>query len=636
MAVTNPQQEYTRLRSYLNPYIRGKNTDAVLNALAMASAYLVNNAAAVNSSLYISTAQGTYLDQLLAAYGIARPPNIGLPDSIFSQVGIAVKNRKQVRDLINQILDLFFGDQFVKASNASQAFEPYDLSGGASLIVNFDSNTTTTILFTDSDFANPSQATAQEVADAISAFLDSNGISGSAIAQNNGNGGYVVLLSNTIGPSSSVTIEGGSAENELLFNSPIPNGGNMSTQWTLSFRPGGVVRFTWTGGANPNLGLVSSGDYVNVFGGGFASSTNEGSFTIIDAVGGAVDLSYFDILNPVGTTGIITQGTDDAVLFFNPVRRTITSQTFYAAVYQTQASTLQIFLPASTQIIRRSRVGSAHVHYPPYGTFTLNANPNDGDTFSITTAASLVAGTDFVIGANAVATTANLVSAINDIVPGVVANANTGTDLLTTNIAFIQNDSLSNTLTIAYTGSADILASGPQGYEVSLEPNQQGPYVYDTAQPFVVGSANTTLTQSLNGASSRVVNVADSSQFPNAIGYLILDYGTEAQEGPVPYLGTPSDNTLLISPSYTIQNQHSTGSSVFFIPSKAAEVVDPVGLDYSFYVTDVASGRVYAQDLIESVAAVGINLIFNIKYPGDIGLGKWGTSYSEITQIYGP
>ena len=102
MAVTTPAQEYKRLRSYLNPYINGKNTDAVLNALANSdSTYLINNIAAVNDQLYIATASGTYLDERLAQYGISRPPNVGLSDEIFSEIGIAIKNRKQVRDLIN-------------------------------------------------------------------------------------------------------------------------------------------------------------------------------------------------------------------------------------------------------------------------------------------------------------------------------------------------------------------------------------------------------------------------------------------------------------------------------------------------------------------------------------------------------
>ena len=103
MSVTTQEQEYIRLRSYLNPYLKGPNVSAVLNALATSSSYLVNSVQAVNDSLYIATAQGNYLDLLLANYGITRNPTIGLSDDIFRTIGIQVKNRKQVRDLIKNI-----------------------------------------------------------------------------------------------------------------------------------------------------------------------------------------------------------------------------------------------------------------------------------------------------------------------------------------------------------------------------------------------------------------------------------------------------------------------------------------------------------------------------------------------------
>src|ERR1019366_5009037 len=118
--------------------MRGPNVEAVLTALTGPSSYLVNNASAVNDQLYIVSASGVYLDERLAQYGIVRPPAVGLSDDIFSQIGIQVKNRKQVRDLINNLLDDLFGDLFVKANNSSTFFEPYNLAGGQNLIVNFD------------------------------------------------------------------------------------------------------------------------------------------------------------------------------------------------------------------------------------------------------------------------------------------------------------------------------------------------------------------------------------------------------------------------------------------------------------------------------------------------------------------
>lgn len=628
MAITNTDEQYKRLRSYLNPYIKGKNVDAVLTALAAGNAsYLINNVRAVNDQLYITTAVGQYLDERLAEFGIVRPPAVGLSDDVFRQIGIAVKNRKQVRDLINNLLDSIFGDEYVRASNQARAFEPYNLADGDTLIINFDEAHTIAVTFDTNDFQNIAAAKAQEVADAITKFLRNAGLNGTAIAKDDGNGNYVEILSDTIGPASSVTILGGSAQNELKFDAAVSAGGNGSTQWTLSVRPGGIMRFTWTGGANPQLGRVQKGNYVNIFGGGFASSANVGSYAITDAVGGIAGVSYFEIENPLGTPGVVVQGSADAVLFYNPVRKTIASRISYAAVYQPQGRLLQVFLPAATKVIRRGRVGSAHLHDPPRGTFTFNANAVTGDQFSVTSTITLIAGADFPIGGNAQATAMNLVDAINNI-SGLDATVGK-------NSASVFNDSLAITLTMAYTGAANIVGSGPEGDITSLEPNQPGPYMYDITQPFTVSDIGTTLNQDLDGTMSRVISVKNSSNFPDAQGYLIFGYGSQDQEGPVPYIARPSSNTLLISPAYTLKKTHLLGTDVAYVAQKAPVDLERDGTDYPFYITDVVSGRIYAQDLISSVAATGINIVFTILYPSDIGLGKWGTQYSENPTIWG-
>jgi len=640
---TTTAEQYKRLRSYLNPYLKGPNTDAILNALAGAmAAYLVDNAAGVNDQLYIATASGTYLDERLAQYGITRPPAVGLSDEIFSKIGIEVKNRKQVRDLINNLLEIMFGDEFTRASSASSAFAPYDLADGDTLLVNFDGNHTSNIIFNTAEFQNIAAATAQEVADAITTSIRNAGQTGTAIAKNDGNGNYVELLSDTIGASSSVTVEGGSAQNELLFPAIAPAGGNMSTQWTLSLQPGGIIRFTWTGGANPNTGKISSGDYVNVFGGGFASSANEGTYTVTNSVGGAATVAYFEVENPLGTSGIVIQKTDTAVLFFDPVKQSLNSRISYAAVYQTKANLLQIFIPAETQVIRRGRIGSAHLHYPPVGRFQFNAQPLTGDVFSITSTNFLIAGSSFVIGATTAETAANLSAAINTNIPGLVAVPNssrtiqgTSLDQDLANAVAIQSDDASIVLTITYSGSQDIVASGPSGDPTSDIPNQPGPYIFDETQTFTVSSVNTTLSQKLDGTDPRVIQVGSSVGFPNQIGYFVLGYGTQDQEGPIPYIAVPSKDTLLISPAYTIKNTFLPGTSVFLVAQNNPPIISQDGLDYPFYITDVVSGRVYAQDLILNVAATGINIQFMILYPNDIGLGKWGTIYSENPIIWG-
>ena len=629
---TTTEEQYKRLRSYLNPYLRGPNVDAVLTVLASANAApLINNISAVNDQLYIATASGTYLDERLAQYGISRPPAVGLSDEVFRQIGIQVKNRKQVRDLINNLLDAMFGDEQTKASSPASLVEPYSLVDGDTLIINYDNGTNANIVFTTADFSNIGTATAQEVADAITVHLRNQGLSGTAISKNDGNGNYVELLSDTIGPASSVTVFGGSAQNQFQFDSIVPAGGNMSTQWTVSLQPGGVIRFTWTGGADPQLGKVNVGNYVNIYGGGFASSTNEGSYTITNAVGGAIGVAYFEVVNPLGTSGVVVQGLnnghDDVVLFYNPVKRTITSNLSYAAIYQTQANLLQVFLPSATKVVKRERIGSSHLHYPPYVSYTLNAQPLSGDQFQIATGITLIAGGNFTIGATIDSTVTNMASALAT-TAGIDATANK-------NVLNVQQDDATLNMIGSYSGSQNIVPSGLQGDETSLAPNQQGPYMYDPTQTFTVGVTGTSLSQTLNATNSRVIQVADASQFPDAFGYIVLGYGTQGQEGPIPYISRPSNDTLLISPAYTIKGDFPAGTDVSIVAQKNPPIISQDGFDYPFYITDVVSGREYVQQLIQDVSATGINVVFTILYPNDIGLGKWGTIYTENPTIWG-
>ena len=96
-------------------------------------------------------------------------------------------------------------------------------------------------------------------------------------------------------------------------------------------------------------------------------------------------------------------------------------------------------------------------------------------------------------------------------------------------LVYIQNDSLANVFTITYTGSANIIASGPLGSNISLEPNQEGPYFYDLTQPFTVAAVNSTLTQDVNSSTGRVVLVESSAGFPNQTGYVVFDYGRDTR-----------------------------------------------------------------------------------------------------------
>jgi hypothetical protein len=355
------EDEYKKLRSYLNKVIRGKNTEAILRSVASGPAHLVNNVEAVNDSLYIVSAKEQYLDSRLGDKGVVRPAEVGLSDEVFRNIGIEITNRKQVRDLVHQLLRILYGEIFTRATSASQEVENFTLEEGDNLVISFDGKEPVEISFTASQFSNISSATAQEVADAITKSLRRLGANGSAFTQLDGNDLRVVLVSSTDGPSSSVRVLGGKAQNALKFDEIRPTSGDASTQWTMTQEAGGTIRATWTGGADPSLGVVKIGDYVTIYGSSF-DLANQGTFTIVDASGGTIGNAYVEFENPNGISEIVTQGTVDGMLFYNPKIRTLISKERYAGAFQTSPRTLEVFMPATTKIVRRDRAGAAHIY----------------------------------------------------------------------------------------------------------------------------------------------------------------------------------------------------------------------------------------------------------------------------------
>lgn len=360
MSIDPKDRAYQLLRKFMNPSIQGPNTEAILRSLAENGAHLITNVEAVHASLYVATAEGKYLDLRLANNNLTRPANVGLSDETFRDLGIAVTNKKQIRDLINSILETVYGPEYTRGHSSSQEFDTYNLDDNDTLRIQFDDGKVHVVEFNTSDFQNISAATAQEVADAITRKLSQKGVGGYAVAKNDGLGNYVAIFSPTIGPSSSVRVLGGKAQNALKFAEIRPTSGDSSTQWSISLGAGGRVRMTWTAGANPSLGKVKINDYVNVFGAGFADE-NKGTFTVLKVQGGSVGNAYVEFENPFASSQVTLQGSVDGVLFFFPKKITILTQKNYATSFQSETNILEVYLPAITRIVRRERIGSAHV-----------------------------------------------------------------------------------------------------------------------------------------------------------------------------------------------------------------------------------------------------------------------------------
>jgi hypothetical protein len=160
---------------------------------------------------------------------------------------------KQNNNLILNILRVVYGDEFTRATLASSTLEPYTLTDGDTLLISYDDQEPVEVVFKTSQFSSIAAATAQEVADAITREIRRQGHTGAAVAKDDGLGGYVQIISETDGPSSSAVVLGGRAQNELKFDKIRPTSAQVSTQWTLNFVDGGGVRATWSGGPDPSL-----------------------------------------------------------------------------------------------------------------------------------------------------------------------------------------------------------------------------------------------------------------------------------------------------------------------------------------------------------------------------------------------
>ena len=528
---TNLEKEKKRLRQYLNQSIKGKNTDIILESLASASCHLIDNVEAVNDMLYITSAKERYLDSLLADRDLTRPDNVGLSDEDYRSVGIEVVNRKQVRDLVHKILEIMYGEEFVRGSFESSEIEPYLLKDGDTLEVQFDGSESVEVVFTNNQFENINTASAQEVSDAIIRSLRNSGKTGSAFARDDGAGSFVTIISGTNGPSSSVKILGGRAQNVLKFPEIRPTTATVFTEWTVEIQPSGSTRLIWTGGANPSVGKIYKNDYINIYGDAF-DDNNKGTFTISEVKGGLIGDAYVEFNNIYGVDETVLQGDLEGVLFFNPKRALVSDQRMFAAAYQTETRLLEVFMPATTRVVRRDRKGAAHLH-----------------------------------------------------------------------------------------------ESGPSTID------DLGPYIFDSSKGYLVGDQDCSSTIVVDSSIVRVVDVDDSSEIPDEEGYLIFGFGTSKEEGPVPYTARPSNTTLLINPAYKFKNVHKIGTNISFVTQNSAYNVEKDASDYPFYITDVVSGRIYAEDLIKLIAATGIVLNLVILYPSDIGLGKWG-DYKNSERYY--
>lgn len=260
---------YIKLRAALNPVLKGKYWDALLESLASTDALNEQNVLAAKEQLFIATASEIYLDRLMSSLGITRPIGVGIDDNTFRELGIKVTNSKLVTNVLLDVLEIFYGSEATRANTVTGVPERYNLKDGDTLSIKVDGKILL-VTFSAQDFNEINRASAQEVAAAISraSFEQGFTLTASVHIDYDTGANFVKIFSGTKGPKSNIVILGGSAQNVLKFPEQKLSIGKIGTTFSMSFF-NEFVRFTWTGGPDPQLGFLDIGDYVNIYGSGF-------------------------------------------------------------------------------------------------------------------------------------------------------------------------------------------------------------------------------------------------------------------------------------------------------------------------------------------------------------------------------
>lgn len=136
--------------------------------------------------------------------------------------------------------------------------------------------------------------------------------------------------------------------------------------------------------------------------------------------------------------------------------------------------------------------------------------------------------------------------------------------------------------------------------------NYPGSFVPDKRSNFTVTRKRGIAGQAIvAGNIYPTLSMTDASGIPDGTGKVVFSYGMNNQEGPIKYFGRPNNSTLLLDPSYTFTKDHTIGEvvNVSVVPYQAPRIN---GNDYSVYLVGVEAARILAQQIVESVLAVGV------------------------------
>ena len=310
----------------------------------------------VRKQMFVKTADRPYIDRLGANVQVSRPRFIGMSDQSFrNYIPVLAYQPKQVKHVMDSLLDIFFFKETTTSYTQSQAISPYSLVDQWELVYIVDGIKEENILFRTDDFVDINNATAEEVASVINrqaqhsfAVMFDDRIKKEK---------YVRIFTNTIGAKGSIQIVGGRADIILQFTGfKLNAGSSTNTQWTVT-KIGDTMTFTYVGGNTPNLQNVEAGDIalISILG-------NSGSFVVNN-----VNLSdnSFTFTNLFGTAGSYDHSlllSTELVRFMTPEKMLVFKNDSRSLVWEVSPGEIIVEMPATPPVVKRSLGGSAHIN----------------------------------------------------------------------------------------------------------------------------------------------------------------------------------------------------------------------------------------------------------------------------------
>ena len=596
-SITNTQG-YNNLRALLPAIFQGPNFSALLSGIAVGDDLGLQNSTAVFQNSFVSTASGEQLDILLGSRGFNRPDLIGISDDSYRELWIKAYNFSNLTLGIENALQIGYLPVYTNASVLSGLSEPYDISGGGQLFFNVD-GVFSTITLEPLNFNNSVSASAQEVAMEISSLCESGNINAYAedFFDEGTNTTKIRLFSQTAGPSGSMQVSGGQAQNYLQFNTAITNTSDTTTQYTIS-GTGNIVTWEWTGGTKPPLSGLIPGYYVNIYGTEF-NSLNNGSFTITNVVNSSLTdgSGFFQYKSDLFYNQSVTQTSLTSVLFYNPVKERIMDQLSFATISQIAPNSSTVYMPASTDMLDRApTTGGSFLTDTIY---TINHSSGSFiENESIIGTTSLASG--FILSSSSLSCTVELI----------------------TNQTFTAGEII--------TGQQSQVNCTITSIASSFNLNVTGPFLFDSTQPEIV-NFSLTLGQTIFPNQSLTAIVVSSTDNVSQTGYIYVGASLDTYEGPIAYNLAVGD-LLVTNPTYIYQYYHAPGELLDLTLVKTpTDILDIDGVVSAAIMSDVANARNFLQNVIQFIYPTGIKLDFNILYPL---IGSFIT-LENIEYIYG-